>query len=496
MSRNKPEAIIKLLDEVNAVIIGLQPSEYEVLSDQFAIPHPNRYWNPRYKARVWDGNVRFLSKNGKVSIHLLSEVVPILYDLGYKVTFIDKRDNISIKVPIIDKDYLIDYGIELGNHQVKAINVLTQNNGGMIRGGTGAGKTICCWVLHDLYYTHCKFETLIVVPTKDLVYQTLDEFKKFSSDVGMWSDGKQDTEHPVVVSTWQTLMNQPAFVGQYKVIIMDECHGGKEFTSQTNKILNDYGKNCYIKIGMTGTFPKDPCDMRSLTAAMGEILYEIPAKDLMNKGWLATMNLTMLCLNEDFRKEHEEYNNKLDSSEKKISYTEFKKTLFPEYTHETSFLVKNQARNEVIAAFVESKVNLSGNGVVLVNSVSHGKVLEKLIPNSKFIYGEDKTKVRKEAFKLFSTENAVIMITTYKLAAVGLNIKRIFNIFMVDAGKSFIRVIQTIGRGMRKDHDKSHVNVFDIYGNINHTARHATQRVSYYAEEGHKINEKLKVNYR
>jgi superfamily II DNA or RNA helicase len=291
-------------------------------------------------------------------------------------------------------------------------------------------------------------------------------------------------------------MTQKDFVGRYKHIIMDECHGGKEFSSQINKILNDYGSNCYVKIGMTGTFPKDPCDMRTLHCAMGPIRYEISAKQLMDIGWLAEMNLTTLCLNEDFKKEHNAYNSALPVDEKKLTYLEFKKTLFPEYAHEMAYLVANTERNNVIAEFVKLKVDTTGNGIILVNSVKQGKILEELIPSSKFIYGDDKTKTRKEMFSLFSTEDNVVMITTYKLAAVGLNIKRIFNIFMLDSGKSFIRVIQTIGRGFRKDYDKTSVNVYDIYGNIIHTDRHARERIKFYTSEGHEINHTLKINYR
>lgn len=493
------ESKIKLLDEVNAVVMGLSPGEYKVLMDLFKHKHPNHFFNPKFKAKIWDGYIRFFTKTGKTFVKLLPEIIPVLKELGYTITIIDRRDQLQIKVPQIDNTYLADFGWVLGEHQVEAINRLTIQNGGMLKGGTGAGKTVCCYVLHDLYYTHCGYETLIIVPTKDLIYQTINEFREFSSDVGLWGDAKKDIDHPVVISTWQTLMDQPGFVARYKHIIMDECHGGKDFNSQVNTILNDFGKNCYVKMGMTGTFPPDACSMRTLQCAMGQIVYEIPAKALIDSGWLASMNLTLMCMDEDLRPDYDEYltgakNNPNNS--KPLTFTEYKKALFPEFSAERAYLSKNFERNNVICQFIAAKTENSGNSVVLVNTVKHGKALEELIPNAKFIHGKNPTEVRREMFKVFSDTDNVIMITTYGLAAIGLNIKRIFNVFTIDAGKSFIRVIQTIGRGLRKAHDKDEVNVYDIYSNLYFSEKHMRERLGFYKEENHTVDNRLSIKYK
>ena len=98
------------------------------------------------------------------------------------------------------------------------------------------------------------------------------------------------------------------------------------------------------------------------------------------------------------------------------------------------------------------------------------------------------TRTRKSVF--------LTMITTYGLAAIGLNIKRIFNIYMIDPGKSFIRVIQTIGRGLRKAFDKNIVNVYDIHSNLHYNASHKRKRVKFYKTEEHPITDTHKINYR
>jgi superfamily II DNA or RNA helicase len=499
----KKEAKIKLLNEVNAVVIGLSPREYKVISEMFKLKAADYIFNPKYKAMKWDGYIYFFNKRGKTYINFLYQVIPVIKDLGYSISIIDNRDQVKINVPTIDAMYLSEFGWELGEHQVNAINALIKNNGGIIKGGTGAGKTVCCWVLHDLYYTHCGFETLIIVPTKDLIFQTVEEFREFSSDVGYWGDSKKKINHPVVVSTWQTLMKQPDFVGKYKHIIMDECHSSRDFSKKVSKILNEYGANCYVRMGMTGTLPPHPCDYRTLECGLGKLVYEIPAKELIDQGWLSTMSLNLVCMDEDLRPEYKKF---LETEEckrflkenklKSLSFTDYLKMLYPEFGIERNYLAKNEKRNKFIAEFVTAKTKQSSNSVVLVNTKSQGRALEELIPNSKFIHGDDNTKIRKKMFTLFSERDDVIMITTYGLAAVGLNIKRIFNIFMVDAGTSFVRVIQTLGRGLRKDTDKDHVNVYDIYSNLYFSKRHAMNRVTFYSDEGHDVDNKFNVKYK
>ena len=63
---------------------------------------------------------------------------------------------------------------------------------------------------------------------------------------------------------------------------------------------------------------------------------------------------------------------------------------------------------------------------------------------------------------MFAEHNDVVVVSTFQLASTGLNIKRIFNLFLVDAGKSFIQIIQSIGRGLRKAKDKDRVRVYDV----------------------------------
>ena len=64
----------------------------------------------------------------------------------------------------------------------------------------------------------------------------------------------------------------------------------------------------------------------------------------------------------------------------------------------------------------------------------------------------------------------------------GINIPRIFNLVLVEPGKSFIRVIQSIGRGIRKAEDKDHVEIWDITSTAKFSKRHLTERKKFYNE--------------
>ena len=78
--------------------------------------------------------------------------------------------------------------------------------------------------------------------------------------------------------------------------------------------------------------------------------------------------------------------------------------------------------------------------------------------------------------------NQQTFVENNNMAAVGINIPRIFNLVLVEPGKSFVRVIQSIGRGIRKADDKDHVEIWDITSTCKFAKRHLTQRKKFYTE--------------
>ena len=129
-----------------------------------------------------------------------------------------------------------------------------------------------------------------------------------------------------------------------------------------------------------------------------------------------------------------------------------------------------------------NKISETGNTLILVDRISAGKLLEELIPNSTFVSGAVKVKDRKETYDTIKEGTNEVIIATYGVAAVGLNIPRIFNLVLIEPGKSFVRVIQSIGRGVRKAKDKDFVQIWDITSTCKFAKRHLTQRKKFYKE--------------
>ena len=125
---------------------------------------------------------------------------------------------------------------------------------------------------------------------------------------------------------------------------------------------------------------------------------------------------------------------------------------------------------------------MSGNTLILVDRISAGEILKKKLKDSVFISGSVKTKERKEHYDEVSTTQSKIIIATYGVASVGINIPRIFNLVLIEPGKSFVRVIQSIGRGIRKAEDKDHVQIWDITSSCKFAKRHLTTRKKFYKE--------------
>ena len=109
-------------------------------------------------------------------------------------------------------------------------------------------------------------------------------------------------------------------------------------------------------------------------------------------------------------------------------------------------------------------------------------MLQEMIPGSVFVKGDVKLKDRKAAYDDINEGTNHVVIATYGVAAVGINIPRIFNLVLLEPGKSFIRVIQSIGRGVRKAKDKDFVQIWDVTSTCKYAKKHLTQRKKFYKD--------------
>jgi superfamily II DNA or RNA helicase len=484
-------AIIKIIDEVNAVILGLEDEDYKHFYEKFGIFVKNYIHMPKFKLGRWDGKARFFTPRGKTYVQLLEEIIPDLKMRGYKLSLMDNRASYNFTLPKVDNTFLQEYihpkrktPVILGDHQVHAINTVIEHNVGIIKAGTGAGKSIIAAVLCRLYKEHAGFKVIVIVPTLDLVKQTKEDIEYYGNDVGEYSGDVKELDKTHLVCTWQSLQNNKQIIGMYHVVIVDECHGTK--SSVLREILNDYGPNLAVRIGLTGTIPPDPDEAMNVRISLGNVLYSIPAADLIKLGWLAKLKLRIIQLVEDVHQQWSDFQLEHPEEAKKLTYSKFKDEMFPDYDSERKYLRGLTDRNAFIVDLIET-ARARGNTFILTNGIPYGKKLASMIPNAYFIHGADKGEVRREIYQLFSDHDDIVVVTSFQLASTGLDIPRIFNMIFIDSGNSFIRVIQSIGRGLRLADDKDTIFVYDVCSDFAYSKDHCNKRKKYYTEEKHKF---------
>lgn len=452
------KAYITVKDEVYCQISGLEPHDHKVLEDKFAVMVEGAFFMPLYKLGRWDGKVRFFDKTGKIYFRLLDEVMPYLDTWGYDVEVRDLRRAVDVVSLRVDEEWFLrkpehTLGVRLRPYQIEAVNKAIEATSGFVLAATGSGKTWMIAALADIMGLEGN-RTMIIVPSSDLVEQTVATLKLGNLDVGTYSGSKKDLAHVMVVATWQALQNNPAIVEDFQCIIVDEAHGAS--AKVVGELINNHGKHCAYRYGFTGTFPKPKIDQLTLRGAIGEVLYEISAADLIKMGYLSQLEIEPVEVQETVDEE------------------------FTDYGAERAYISKNAARLDFIADLVIARQEEHGNTLVLVNSIKQGKELQKLIKDSVFLHGATENDVRAEWYHMFDSRDDLIVIATFGIASTGISIDRVFNLMMVDAGKSFIRTIQSIGRGLRKAGDKERVHCVDVHSSLKWSKKHFRERKKYY----------------
>jgi superfamily II DNA or RNA helicase len=494
---------IRILDEINCIIVGLTPDHIAYFFEEYGIFVANYFFNPKYNLGMWDGKIRYFFKTGKTYVNLLDEIIPRLIGLGYTISIEDNRVSTPICPTHITEDFFSnipdpDYPEnqwKMRPYQIELVNALIDNGGGIALAGTGSGKTSCCAAIALSYERTGNLRSIIIVPDKNLTEQTIREYEFFGLDVGQYSGERKDVHHAHVVSTWQALQNNPTIIQDFNVVIVDEAHGirGQSLT----KILNEYGKEISYRFGVTGTMPKAKTDEMAVKISIGKTCYSIPAHTLIDQGYLAKLHIDIFQLTEDFHVQYDEYLEDMKHVPDGIcvTYNKFKDSYFPDFTAEKRYLRTEQDRLQWIVDYIEVKRNMGkGNVFCLIDGIQFGKKLTKLVEDAVFVYGKDKMKDRREIYDLFKTNNNLVVIANVQVASTGLDIKRIFNMMAIDVGKSFVRIIQTIGRGLRKAPDKDFVHFTDICSDLKYGKKHLKERTKFYKEANYPFI-KHKVDY-
>lgn len=461
-------------DEVNVKFENLSLEHRKHLCNKFKFEIPYARHLPAVKLGRWDGKVSFFGLGGNTYLALVGEILPILENAGVYVELEDQRTPRNFEFKLIDENYLSDINwpknhpcagqaITLRDYQVVTINKFLENPQCIQEIATGAGKTIITAALCKLVENYGR--TLTIVPNKSLVTQTEEDFLACNLDVGVYYGDRKELGRHNTIATWQSLNvlekksrddETTAFleaIENINTVIVDEVHMAK--ADVLKRMLTGPFAKCGIRWGLTGTVPKADYEFFGLKCSIGEVTNRIAAKELQDKGVLAQCNVNVLQT-----QDHPEFKN---------------------YQEELKWLTTDETRMSWIAKTITDIAN-TGNTMILVDRISAGELLQKKILDSVFISGSTKNMERKEHYDEVSIAQHKVIIATYGVASVGINIPRIFNLVLIEPGKSFVRVIQSIGRGIRKAEDKDHVNIWDITSSCKFAKRHLGQRKKFYKE--------------
>jgi len=479
------------VEPINAVHMKVtsEPGLRQELMNYFAFQPKGYQFNPAYKNRVWDGYIR-----------LYNPLKPVLYVglLPYLKKFCDDRDyplNITDNM-YEDENVPENYGYEIAeeigckfkprDYQNDYIVNAIKHNRSLSLSPTSSGKSLIIYLIQQHYWRAYEHRTLIIVPTISLVHQMAGDFTDYGCTDEIYKiQGGVDkhTDAPIVISTWQSLIKQPKeWFDQFNVVLGDEAH---QFQAKSLQKIMEKMTDCYYRHGFTGTLKSDESKTHRLVleGCFGGVKRFVSTKDLMDQGTVADFNVKAIVLNYkmDVRKDFKSALKKLDSSSKK-------------YPAEREFITNNHKRNIFIRNLLWS---LEGqNNLILFDLVEkHGKVLEPLLRRDDrqlhFIYGGTKGDERERIRNL--VENDPVkqhdILASYGVFSTGVNLKRLDNVIFASGSKSEIKVLQSIGRTLRKGNGSDKATLYDIADDLstgnfeNYTLRHFRKRIEIYGNE-------------
>ena len=420
-----------------------------------------------------------ITPSGRFEIGLLGEIYKYINSLQipFKIVITDKLkeqfkpsyDFRECNPNILNK--------KLRDYQLITVKKCLKQGNGIVVIATAGGKTLITASLIKTINDHIdKNKTLIIVPGIQLIEQTYTDFLDYGINKNIickWSGkNKLDKNAKIIIaglSILQSKKQDTDWIQDINLLIFDECHKVKK-QNQINNILKQI--KTPHKFGLTGTMPENKIDQWNVVGKFGPIIYEKPSYELRKQKYIANAMIQILQI---------EYKTK-------PLYIKTPSLDNPTamYEEENDFLYQNSFRNKLIAT-LSKKVDK--NILVLVDRIEHGKILtnevKKIAPdkNVYFIRGEVEVDDREKIRSLMEKSNNVVCIAITKIFSTGINIKNLHYIIFALVGKAKVKIIQSIGRGLRLHDTKERLVIFDIADELHYSIRHLEKRIMLYKKE-------------
>ncbi len=484
---------VEQLDAINLKVTADPGIRQEI--QQFFSFRPSGYqFNPSFRNKIWDGYIRLYSPmRPTLLVGLMKKLIIFAEDRGYDINAPDHLIHGEDGIPD-------DYGITLAkevnckfvprDYQNRYIVDALRDNRSLSLSPTSSGKSLIIYLIQQHYYNNLNHRTLIIVPTISLVHQMEGDFIDYGCDPNaihkIKGGAEKNTDKPVVISTWQSLVKLPKeWFDQFKVVLGDEAH---QFQAKSLQKIMSMMPQCYYRHGFTGTLKTEESKTHQLVleGCFGSVRQHVTTKNLIDDGTVADFDVKAIVLshNQDIRKGFKKAINKLEATKK--------------FSAEREFLVNCERRNIFLRNLLWS---LEGqNNLVLFDLVEkHGKLLEPLFFKEgrelHFIHGGVKGEERERIRHLVENdpEKKHNILASFGTFSTGVNLKRLDNIIFAFGGKSEIKVLQSVGRSLRKGNGSDKAVLYDIADDLssgsyaNYTLEHFRKRIDMYGEQQFKM---------
>jgi len=469
----------RLMDLTNGVTIYMfnihsTLSAYnEEIETRLSAFYENYFHTPRYQSGAWDGKYHFLKLNKMTFptglVHIIKEYCE---EIGVPCRIIDRRV-LPFPFGVFQTSLAIDdgclNGLTLRPAQLEAVEAAVRAGRGVIEMPTGSGKTeVAAAIIKTLdRLANRSLQTLFLVHTKDLLRQTRERFiKRLGCDVGAFGDGKCELDSPVVVATIQSLdslwkKDQQAaedFLGIYETIFLDECHHASAGTWYK---LSMFAGNAYFRFGLSGTaLRRDILSNMRMMAIVGEPIYQLKTMELIERGDLCNIEMTIVPNMEEVRG----------------SYAAVYR----------AGIVHSEPRNDMVVNIARSDFEVGRRVMILIRIIEHGEILKGMFEDlgipCEFLSGRDSSAIRSNTKTEFDKHGAFVLISSV-IFSEGVDIPNVNTVIIAAGGKSEVKAIQQVGRGLRKKEDGSVLKVYDFVDASKYLRAHSMKRVQIYKKE-------------
>jgi len=499
---------ISKLNETFLQLSSDNPVELSKLYEFFKVKIEGAQFSPRFKMGIWDGKVSaFNKRNYTLPLGLWKNLLEYLTDNNIKFSFknfnaqeLFTNDAFPDELVKLYIQQHLNLPFDMYYYQEEAAIKALQYKKSTLLMATGSGKSAIIYLLMRILYQMQEADKIIlIVPSIGLVEQmkgnmvddygwdkfdtmayTLTGDTKQADKDAIFDDGGMDK--PFLITTWQSVQKRgPAFFEQFDAILVDEVHG----VTESGKVLANIAKMTYnakYKIGLTGTLGENEADKQAVLGFIGPIVYKVKSKQLMDMGILSPIKINnVIC----------RYPAKVQAQIKGSTYSE-----------ECSIIEEYEPRNEVIGEIITEAHKTNDNILILVKHHDHIDMVEEYLKTNfgtthtiDIIHGKIKGKKREEIRVLMNKSRDYILLATFASAGTGMNIPNIDHVIFGASYKSKIKVLQSIGRGLRKSEGKEKMTLWDIVDDFstiqktgrkvkkNSTYKHYEKRLEYYISE-------------